>query len=145
MTVLGGGGLCVTLSCRGLGSTLCSGPCPTDTPEGPPLFPEHGCGVLGTPESSGVSESEHFFKPNSEAYSYKICFFFLKNYKSCLFWPLLMTSLWGFPGGSAVQKSACNARDATAATASIAGSGRCPGEGDSNPLQYSCLENLLDR
>lgn len=67
----------MTLSHRGLGSALCSGPCPTDTPEGPPLFPEHSCGVLGTPESSGVSESEHFFKPNSEAYSYKICFFFL--------------------------------------------------------------------
>ena len=28
---------------------------------------------------------------------------------------------------------------------SIAGSGRCPGEGHGNPLQYSCLENPVDR
>ena len=56
-----------------------------------------------------------------------------------------MTSLWGFPGGSAVQKSACNSRDATGTTGSIPGSGRCPGEGDGNPFQYSCLENLLDK
>ena len=28
---------------------------------------------------------------------------------------------------------------------SIPGSGRCPGEGNSNPLQYSCLENPMDR
>ena len=28
---------------------------------------------------------------------------------------------------------------------SIPGSGRFPGEGNSNPLQYSCLENLMDR
>ena len=28
---------------------------------------------------------------------------------------------------------------------SIPGSGRCPGEGNGNPLQYSCLENPMDR
>ena len=28
---------------------------------------------------------------------------------------------------------------------SIPGSGRCPGEGNGNPLQYSCLENSMDR
>ena len=28
---------------------------------------------------------------------------------------------------------------------SISGSGRCPGEGNGNPLQYSCLENLMDK
>ena len=30
-------------------------------------------------------------------------------------------------------------------TGLIPGSGRCPGEGNGNPLQYSCLENFLDR
>ena len=30
-------------------------------------------------------------------------------------------------------------------TGSVPGSGRSPGEGHSNPLQYSCLENLMDR
>ena len=41
-----------------------------------------------------------------------------------------------FPGGSDGEKSACNSGD----LGSIPGSGRSPGEGNSNPLQYSCLE-----
>ena len=45
-----------------------------------------------------------------------------------------------FPGGSEVKASASNAGD----LGSIPGSGRSPGEGNSNPLQYSCLENLMD-
>ena len=47
----------------------------------------------------------------------------------------------GFPGGSEGKASACNAGD----LGSIPGSGRSPGEGNSNPLQYSCLENPMDR
>ena len=47
----------------------------------------------------------------------------------------------GFPGGSEVKASACNAGD----LGSIPGSGRSPGEGNGNPLQYSCLENPMDR
>ena len=47
----------------------------------------------------------------------------------------------GFPGGSEVKASTCNAGD----LGSIPGSGRSPGEGNSNPLQYSCLENPMDR
>ena len=43
----------------------------------------------------------------------------------------------GFPGGSEVKASASNAGDLD----SIPGSGRSPGEGNGNPLQYSCLEN----
>ena len=42
-----------------------------------------------------------------------------------------------FPGGSGGKASAYNAGDA----GSIPGSGRSPGEGNGNPLQYSCLEN----
>ena len=50
--------------------------------------------------------------------------------------------IWGFPGGSVVKKeSICNAGD----PGSIPGSGRSPGGGNGNPLQYSCLENPLDR
>ena len=45
------------------------------------------------------------------------------------------------PGGSDDKESACNAGDPS----SIPGSGRCPVEGKSNPLHYSCLENLMDR
>ena len=46
----------------------------------------------------------------------------------------------GFPGGSEVKASACNAGDLD----SIPGSERSPGEGNGNPLQYSCLENPID-
>ena len=46
-----------------------------------------------------------------------------------------------FPGGSEVKASACNAGD----LGSIPGSGRSPGEGNGNPLQYYCLENPMDR
>ena len=47
---------------------------------------------------------------------------------------------WGFPGGAEVKASACNVGD----LGSIPGSGRSPGEGNGNPLQYSCLENPMD-
>ena len=49
--------------------------------------------------------------------------------------------LWGCPGGSDGKESACNAGD----LGSIPGLGRSPGEGNGNPLQYSCLENPMDR
>ena len=46
----------------------------------------------------------------------------------------------GFPGGSEVKASACNVGD----LGLIRGLGRSPGEGNGNPLQYSCLENPMD-
>ena len=45
-----------------------------------------------------------------------------------------------FPGGSDGKVSACNAGD----PGSIPGLGRSPGEGNGNPLQYSCLENSMN-
>ena len=47
----------------------------------------------------------------------------------------------GFPGGSDSKESAHHAGD----LGSIPGLGRSPGEENGNPLQYSCLENLMDR
>ena len=49
-------------------------------------------------------------------------------------------TLRGFPGGSEVKVSASNEGD----LGSIPGSGRSPGEGNGNPLQYYCLENPMD-
>ena len=46
----------------------------------------------------------------------------------------------GFPGGSGGTASVYNAGD----LGLIPGSGRSPGEGDGNPLQYYCLENPMD-
>ena len=54
---------------------------------------------------------------------------------------LINTIEWGFPGGSEVKASARNAGD----PGSIPGSGRSPGEGNGNPLQYSYLGNPMDR
>ena len=47
----------------------------------------------------------------------------------------------GFLHGSGGKESACNVGD----MGSIPRSGRSPGEGHGNPLQYSCLENPMDR
>ena len=49
--------------------------------------------------------------------------------------------LMGFPSGSDGKESACNTGD----LGLIPGPGRSPGGGQGNPLQYSCLENPLDR
>ena len=46
-----------------------------------------------------------------------------------------------FPGGSDSEESTCNAGD----PGSVPGSGRSSGEGNGYPLQYSCLENPMDR
>ena len=54
------------------------------------------------------------------------------------------TLIWGFlgfPGSSGGKESAYNAGDLSL----IPGLDRCPGEGDGTPLQYSCLENSMDR
>ena len=52
-----------------------------------------------------------------------------------------LSYLWSSPGGSDGKESACGVGD----PGSIPGSGRCPGEGNGYPLQYSCLENFTDR
>ena len=52
---------------------------------------------------------------------------------------LMDFTFWGFPGGSDGKVSAYNAGN----PGSIPGLGRSPGEGNGNPLQYSCLENSM--
>ena len=64
------------------------------------------------------------------AYSYTEC----HSKVSCQLWP-------GFPDSSVGKESDCNA----GALGSTPGLGRCPGEENGNLLQYSCLENPLDR
>ena len=49
--------------------------------------------------------------------------------------------LYLYPGGSAAKNLSASAED----TGSIPGSVTSPGEGNGNPLQYSCLENPMDR
>ena len=54
---------------------------------------------------------------------------------------VIMLRQVGFPGGSDGKESVCNAGN----PGSIPGSKRSPGEGNGNPLQYSCLGNPKDR
>ena len=58
-------------------------------------------------------------------------------------WDLLFynNALLCFPGGSDGKEAACNAGD----LGSIPGSGRSPGKGNGNPLQYVCLRNPMER
>ena len=67
----------------------------------------------------------------TELIAFYLCFIYI-YYK--LYWQ-------GFPGGSDGKESAWNVGD----PGLISGSGRVPGEGTGNPLQYSCLENPMDR
>ena len=61
---------------------------------------------------------------------------FLKSF--ILYWSIVDL---GFPGNSSSKEPACNAEDPS----SIPESGRSPGRGQGNPLQYSCLEDPMDR
>ena len=58
-----------------------------------------------------------------------------------LFTTIYKGALVGFPDGSDNKDSACSAEDPSL----IPGLGRSPGERNGNPLQYSCLENPMDR
>ena len=53
-------------------------------------------------------------------------------------------SQWSLPGGLAIKDLPAKAEDPRDAGLTPR-SGRCPGEGNGNPLQYSCLENPTDR
>ena len=63
------------------------------------------------------------------------------NISSFLHFVYSLTHYGGFPGGSDGKESACSAGDLCV----IPRSGWSPGGGNNNPLQYSCLENPMDR
>ena len=74
----------------------------------------------------------HNIEQSYLCYTVGPCWLFILNIVMCTH---------GFPGGSEDKASACNAGN----PGSIPGLGRSPGEGNGNPLQYSCLENPMDR
>ena len=59
----------------------------------------------------------------------------------CKIYYTAVKSFTGFPGGSGGKESVCNVGD----PGLIPGLERSPGEGNGNPLQYSCLKNSMDR
>ena len=70
----------------------------------------------------------------------------MKQIKMLILWFVFGVRIlfWDFPSGSVGKEFACNAGD-TGDIGLIPGLGRPPGEGDGHPLQYSCLENPMDR
>ena len=72
------------------------------------------------------------------------CIRMLKNVFSYLWFLVSPYYPWGFPGGSVVENPPAYKGDA-GDMGSIPRSGRSPGGGHGNPLQYSCLENPIDR
>ena len=68
-------------------------------------------------------------------------YFHKSQMKTVLFSKLALFFGHLYPGGSDGKASACNAGD----PGLIPGSERSPGEGNGYPLQYSCLENSMDR
>ena len=106
------------------------------------------------------SKEKHIIKQKTQAKKYPASLFQVisvqtghKSDHSSTFLRFLMRSLFvilhytylslggGFPSAQTVKESACNVCD----PGSIPGSGRSPGEGNGNPLQYSCVENSMER
>ena len=84
---------------------------------------------------SSVNAGSHGY-PMSQKANTDVCAFILMSISVLLdIW-----DIWGFPGGSEVKASTWTAGD----PGSIPGLGRSPGEGNGNPLQYSCLENSTE-
>ena len=117
----------------------------------PPFIPDsclaQGLHVLGSwgvnsgresqPDGSGVSKHSlvvdgHFVRVSNALFKCFSIFLLLSVY---------IYIYMGFPGGSEYKASACNVGD----PGSIRGLGRSPGEGNGNPLQYSCLGNPTNR
>ena len=73
------------------------------------------------------------FLPTSQHMAFSFFFFFLS-----------FSGHTATPVANSGKETTCNAGDA-GDTGSIPGSGRSPGEGNGNTLQYSCLGNLMDR
>ena len=116
--------LCCTQSCL----TLCD---PTDC--SPPGFSAHGILQARTLEWAAISSSRGSSWPRDQNLISCVC-----CTGRCILYPC---ATWEGPGSSDGKESACNAGD----LGLIPGSGTSPGGGKSNPLQYSCLENSMDR
>ena len=65
----------------------------------------------------------------------------MSAFENCLSHQGIPIDFKGFPGSSEDKESACNAED----PGSVLGLGRFSGEENGNPLQYSCLGNLMNR
>ena len=76
------------------------------------------------------------------SFSYRIEYSAISSFSgNMLLFSVYVVPSLDFPGGSDSKEPVYNAGD----LGSVPGSGRSPGEGNGDPLQYSCLENSVDR
>ena len=95
------------------------------------------CFPIYLPRSDGTGRRGlSFLNVEFEASFFTLLFTFASSQPSAR-----LTQKCHFPGSSDGKESTCNAGDRVL----IPGSGRSPGEGNGSPLQYSCLENPMDR
>ena len=73
-----------------------------------------------------------------------LSYYYLSRFYICCYHAINNKSKSSFPSGTGVKNPPANAWDARD-MGLIPGSGRFPGEGNGNPLQYSCLENSMHR
>ena len=97
--------------------------------------------LLGVPESGLAPQGKNSWWVSTQTRPHPQCYFL--SSEAAL--RAISKYAWhyatlGFPGGSEVKASACNAGDLGLKP----GSGRSPGGENGNPLQYSCLENSMD-
>ena len=118
----------------------------TSSPKQPLSYPGHSLLQKTTvllPQDSSFSPSNPLLLSSSSSLGSQVCLPSFRSAKllSCYRVFVCFLVAHRFPGGSDDKASAYNARD----WGSIPGSGRSPREGNSNPLQYSCPENPMDR
>ena len=105
-----------------------------------PLVPLLAYVTPGSPQRCSLGPDPHFVLLTVALNLFSLRSSSCHSINSAFFEGLLSSVVRDFPGGSDGKASAYNAGD----LGSIPGSGRSPGEGNSNPLQYSCLENPVD-
>ena len=105
-----------------------------------PFFRPRAEGPVGI-SSVCICESLHLIGPVITITLFPRCFLQLVFKMGKLVFPLYRVWNKGFPGSSEGKESACSVGD----PGLIPELGRSPGEGNGNPLQYSCLENSMER
>ena len=100
----------------------------------------HGLSLVG-PTGQGVGSGSESLELSKALICSGLLLPYIFRFTVCL---LFQTSQGGFPGGTVVKKI-CLPMQEAGDVGLIPGLGRSPGVGIGNPLQYSCLENSMDR
>ena len=145
--------MALVLTLRGAPGRFCQGS--PWFPGSPPLFPWAECHILQhdpacTHQHRDTEPLASWWDQFSFTHEYQVSLIFMLSWKYpstyCGWGPIkyLYSCYRGFPGGASGKEPACQCRRHKRHRL-ITGSRRCPGGGHGNPLQFSCLENPMDR